>query len=137
MKVFYCLTACLSSSAESLNFHRASTALSRRKFCIEKEKKVSKNNPRAPLALGPRRPVLQFSTELARNAFFLSALSPREFRCATEAGSYIALLQLNSGYIIRCRVWVHSKFHHTVHAPCAVFGTTSCSNVCMVGLPYC
>ena len=91
MKVFYCLTACLSSSAESLNFHRASTALSRRKFCIEKEKKVSKNNHHSSTALGPRSTELKFSTALSRTAFFLSVLSPREFHRATEAGSCLAL----------------------------------------------
>ena len=33
-----------------------------------------------------RSAVLQISTTLARTAFFLAALSPREFRLATEAG---------------------------------------------------
>ena len=36
-------SACL-ISAESLIFHRASTALSRRNYCIENEEKVSINN---------------------------------------------------------------------------------------------
>ena len=43
------------------------------------KKKVRKNNHRAPVALGPRSTVLQFSTPLA--------LSSRKFHRATEAGS--------------------------------------------------
>ena len=65
----------------------ASTALSRRKYCIGKEEKVVKNNHRAGVALVPRCVVLQFSAALARTAFYLAVLSPREFRRATEAGS--------------------------------------------------
>ena len=45
------------------------------------------NNHRAPAALEPRFAMLQFSTALWRTAFFLAALSPREFRRVTEAGS--------------------------------------------------
>jgi hypothetical protein len=46
-----------------------------------KEEKVMKIIHRAATAL------LQIFTALARIAFFLAALSPREFRRATEAGS--------------------------------------------------
>ena len=62
------------SVARSLNFPPRSVDVSIKK----KEEKVRKNNHRAPVALGP----------LARNAFFLAALSPREFRRASEAGSF-------------------------------------------------
>ena len=56
-----------------------------RNYCIEKEEELSKINPRAVAALRPRSAVLQFSTAFALTAFFLAALSPREFHCATEA----------------------------------------------------
>ena len=60
-------------------------------LCIvyEKKKKVGIKNHRALAALVPRSAVLQFSTALARTAFFLAALSPREFRRATEEDSKI------------------------------------------------
>ena len=51
---------------------------------------MSKNNLRASAALGPRSAVLEFSTALARTIFSLAALSPREFRHATEAGSTLS-----------------------------------------------
>ena len=54
---------------------------------------MSKNNHRAPFALGPRSVVLQFSTALAWTVLFLTALSQREFRRATEAGSIIDVTQ--------------------------------------------
>ena len=83
---------CLSQwRGEPKFLHRAITALSRRKYCIGKEKKSGQKQPprscRAPSALGPRNAVLRFSTALAQSAFFLAALSLREFRRATEAGS--------------------------------------------------
>ena len=56
------------------------------------KKKVGKNNHRTPAALGPRSAVLELSNALARTAFFLAALSPREFHRATEAGSLIRTL---------------------------------------------
>ena len=55
------------------------------------KKKVGKNNHRTPAALGPRSAVLELSNALARTAFFLAALSPREFHRATETGSNLML----------------------------------------------
>ena len=49
---------------------------------------MGKNNHPACATLGPRSAELQFSTALARTAFFLAALSPREFRRSPKAGSY-------------------------------------------------
>ena len=47
----------------------------------KKKKKVNENNHRAPAALGPSRAVHQFSIAPLRTAFFLTALSLREFCC--------------------------------------------------------
>ena len=58
---------------------------------------MSKINHHTPAALRPRSAVLQFSTALAWTSFFLSALSPREFRRATEAGSFALVSNCTDG----------------------------------------
>ena len=59
-------------------FHRACTALSRRKYCIEKEEKS--DHKQSPLFFN------QFSTALARTAFFSPRCRHARLRRATEAG---------------------------------------------------
>ena len=72
-------TACL-ISAESLNFPpRHSTALSRRKDCVQKERKVSKFSHSAPIALGPRSAVHAHGPHFSRRAVF-ARVSPRHSR---------------------------------------------------------
>ena len=76
--------ACL-SCVESLDFRRASTTLSRRKYCIEKEgKSEQKQSPRSRRAGIAQHGDPIFNRARARTTFFLTALSLCEFRRATE-----------------------------------------------------
>ena len=70
-------------------FHRAGIALSRPKYCIDKEEKSEQKQPLCSLRAGP------IFYRARTDSIFLAALYPREFRRATEAGSFsIPLLLL-------------------------------------------
>ena len=63
-----------------------------RKYCKEKVKKVSKNNHRA----GTTQCGAPISNRARADRIFLTTLSPREFRRATEASSIYRDLSKNS-----------------------------------------
>ena len=78
----------VSVAQRALISHRASTALSRRKYCIGKEETSrQKQPPRSHGARTAQHGGLIFYRARADH-IFLTALSPREFRCATEAASF-------------------------------------------------
>ena len=68
-----------------------STALSGRKYYIGKEEKSGQNQPPRSLRAGTAQRGAPIFYRARAERIFLAALSPREFRRATEAGSWFLL----------------------------------------------
>ena len=110
-------TACLSSAESSVDVS----------IVWKKKKKWSKNKYRVPAALGPRSAVLQFSTALARTAFF----SPRCVRACFAASLRQLVLNIHTttplvigvhqpwAYFARTNFCAFSLYLHENKSKCA------------------